>query len=122
MNIPKKKIDPKRREEYIKKENLSKFKNILLNDKVELFIVPSILLKEIILKGEDPLILGLPDKIKSIILEGHGIAIEKSMIIKWLEGKLDTKNSFILDNSEIRVIEDQSIKLYDPKKDNKIIN
>jgi len=97
------------------KEKLPQIKKLLNNKDVDLFIVPSAFLRELVLKGEHPLIQGIPDGYKSIILQGLGIAIEKSLVTKWIEGKLDAKNSFVLENSDIRVVQDQDIKLWDPK-------
>lgn len=85
------------------KNNLPKIKQIIMNSEVEMFVVPTPYLKNLVLKNEHPFVVDLPDNAKAAIMTEYGIVIEKSLVLKWLEGQLDEKNAFILNNSEIRV-------------------
>jgi len=72
--------------------------------KVAFYFIPSTKLREIVAKGEEPLIKGMPNGIKEMILSGAAHCLQKRMVYELLTGKLDKKNSFILNNGEIRVM------------------
>ena len=79
---------------------------VLWDKNISLFFIPSAKLKETVLRGIDPKIQGMPDGMKTLILEGKGMAIQKRLVYELLIGTLDEKNSFILNNGEVRVLQD----------------
>jgi hypothetical protein len=105
--------DPIFKEKIQKK--IPQIKRILSNKEIDVYFVPSQSLQELILKNEHPMIKNIPEVLKKIFLEGNGIAIEKKMVFDWIEGKLDAKNSFMLQNGDIRVINNNDTKVWDPK-------
>jgi len=107
-NIMLENIDPKSR--HIQ-ENLPKIKKVIFDKKVSIFFVASTELKNLIAKGEHPMVKELPDVFKSILLVGDGLAIQKKMVWDWINGKLDAKNSFVLSNGEIRVLQQDMRKI-----------
>lgn len=88
------------------KDKLPELKKILWDKDASIFFIPSAKLREIVLKGVEPKIQGLPDAMKSLILEGKGLAIQKRLVYELLAGTLDKKNEFILSHGEIRVVQD----------------
>ena len=70
---------------------------------VQVFFIASNWLRSVILHGEHPLVNGIPNELKALLIEGKGIALEKKMVLDWMDGKLDTKNAFILENGDIRI-------------------
>lgn len=84
-------------------EQKTKLANAINNDPtVEFFIVATDNLRNFIIKGH-PVASQLPKIWAQTFLEGKGIRIEKSMVKFWIEGKLDKRNTFVLNNCEIRV-------------------
>jgi len=101
-------------------ENLPKIKEIIMKDSVLLYFLPSTGLKEMVSRAEHVFVKGMPLARKMEILSGEGIAVQKEMVWKWLNGKLDKKNAFILSHGEIRVLDKNSLShgdLINPKKD-----
>jgi len=94
--------------------NPAKVKELINNKNVYLYFLPSPNLKALVVKGEDPMIKDMPNNRKADILCGNGIMIQKKMVDKWIDGTLDDKNSFILANGEIRVV-DSSWNLQETK-------
>jgi len=86
-------------------QNLPKIKALIMKDNVRLYFIPSPFLRNLITKGEHPLLQQMPKARKMEILSGEGIFIQKLMVWKWLSNTLDKKNSFILSNGEIRVVD-----------------
>jgi hypothetical protein len=85
--------------------NPAKEKELIDNKNVYLYFLPSPYLKSLIAKGEDPIVRNMPDCRKADLLSEHGIMIQKKMVSKWLDGTLDDRNSFILSNGDIRVVD-----------------
>jgi len=81
----------------------AKIKEILSDPNLEIYFIPSSRLKEIVMKGDNPMFADMPDIRKSEILSGYAIRIQNRMVIEFLNGELDEKNSFILSNGEIKV-------------------
>lgn len=87
-------------------EMLAKLKQLGIADKVEFYFVPSNELRNRIVRGGDPVIDELPALAKKVFLElpyGQGIALYTPMVLKYIEGTLGKKNSYIFDMGEIRV-------------------
>jgi len=93
------------------KGKLTELHRVLWDKNISLFFIPSAKLKEVVLRGIDPKIQGLPDGMKTLILEGKGVAIQKRLVYELLSGTLDEKNSFILNNGEIRVTQNNKTVL-----------
>jgi hypothetical protein len=87
------------------KENLPKIKKALLNKDISIYFVPSEKLKKELLAGNNPMIQGIPKTFVTILLENKGLVIQKQMLFKWLEGKLDQKNSYMLSNGEVKIVD-----------------
>lgn len=87
------------------RKDLPKIKKILFDSNVSFFFVPSKRLKELVSKGEHPVIKKIPDGFKALIMSGQPHAIQKRMVYDFLAGKLDSDNSFVLRNGDIRVLE-----------------
>ena len=98
------------------KEDVKKLKENLVHRDVTFFFIPSAKLCDMIIKNEHPLIQKLPKEYKAMFLEdkisGKRSAplIQSEMVVKYLEGTLDESNKFILDNGEIRTI-DNTLKI-----------
>jgi hypothetical protein len=87
------------------KENLPKIKKVLLNKDISIYFVPSEKLKKELISGNNPLLQGIPKTFVTILLDDKGLVIQKQMLFKWLEGKLDQKNSYILSNGEVKIVD-----------------
>lgn len=99
-------------------EKLVKIKNIIFNDKVTIYFIPSPYLREQVSSGKNPLLKNMPDIFKAMIIGGKGIVIQKMMVYKWLTGKLDKNNAFVLSNGELRVTDD-NYPIIDSSKEKK---
>lgn len=86
------------------RKNWEKLRKMVFQPNVLFYILPSVKLQQIIAKGQHPICQGMPIQRKSQFLSGVGIAIQSQMIWSWLNGKLDDKTTFILQNSQIKVI------------------
>jgi len=89
------------------KNNLPKIKEVIMKDNVILYFIPSPHLKELISRGQHALIQGIANNRKIELLSGLPQKIQKRMVWKWLNNTLDEKNSFILTNGEIRVVDNK---------------
>ena len=85
------------------KNNEKKINEILLDPKITVWIKPTSEFLSILAIGKDPRIKGLSTACRNILLEGNGFAVLSNMVIKWLQGTLDGKNAFVLDNVEIMI-------------------
>lgn len=92
-------------------DKIQQIKNAVQDDKVMFYFIPSQRLKDIILQNAHPIIQDLPQDLKIIFLENKGIALTNDMVLNFIEGSLDTNNKFILDNGEIRVVDNNHIRL-----------
>ena len=84
-------------------DQIQQIRNAVKDDKVVFYFVPSQMLKDLILQNTHPIIQDLPQDLKIIFLE--------NMVVSFIEGSLDTNNKFILDNGEIRVVDNNHIRL-----------
>jgi uncharacterized protein YlaI len=80
----------------------------------EFMFIPSSHLKEMIARN-DEIISGVAETFKIVMLSNNPIRIDNNMVISYCTKRLDTKNTFILDNGDIKVIP-VSIKIDNFKK------
>ena len=66
--------------------------------------IPYISLVELVAKGEHPMVKLMSDKIKYVIMQDGPIKIDGQMALNYYLGKMDAKNSFVLDRGDIKVI------------------
>ncbi|MAH42652.1 hypothetical protein CL614_02905 [archaeon] len=92
-------------------DKIKKIKNAINNEDVEFYFLPNTRLKDLIMQNSHPIIQELPQNMKLTFLEGKGISIANDMVLKFIEGNLDKKNKLILDNGEIRVINNSDLKI-----------
>jgi len=88
------------------KEMLEKMRKLGIDKEVEFYFVPSQELRNRIARGGDPILDQLPESAKKIILTcppGKGISQYNQMVLKYIEGTLDKRNSYVFDLGEIRV-------------------
>ena len=86
------------------KGNLKKIREKLKDKNIVIYFYPSVTLRQEISNGTNLLLQKMPKTFVSVLLEGKGIIIAKSMLYSYLAGTLDEKNSFILNNGEIRIL------------------
>ena len=92
-------------------DQIQQIRNAVKDDKVIFYFIPSQRLKDLILQNTHPIIQDLPQDLKIIFLEHKGVALTNDMVLNFVEGSLDTNNKFILDNGEIRVVDNNHIRL-----------
>jgi hypothetical protein len=95
-------------------EVLAKLKKLGIADEVEFYFLPSPELKRRIIRGDDPIIAKLPYLARKIFLElkeGQGVALYTPMVLKYIDGTLDEKNSYIFDLGEIRIRNEHDIMI-----------
>jgi len=112
------KLGPKGRP-ALSQDQIEELREKLKYDDIIFFIVPSQQLNEMIVNGGSPLLKDLASNIRLPILEGKGVIISNKMIVDWIEGKLDLKNAFMLNNSEIRVLGAGNFKVAGDDNDKK---
>jgi len=99
-------INPNNREFWDRiRNNLPKFKEVILDPRVHVYFCPSAKLRELVVK-DDSRVSGLPQVRKQMIIRGTAFLIAKSLVTRFVAGTLDEKNSFILNNGEIRICDD----------------
>lgn len=86
-------------------EKMAEIKKFIFDEKVVLVFIPSKELQTMIAQNDNQIAKDMPKDRKIELLSGHGIPIQKEMIYKWLTGKLDKRNQFILERGEIRIKE-----------------
>jgi len=87
-------------------EMLAKLKKLGLENEVEFIFIPSVELKNRIIRGGDSIIDKLPPLARKVFLElpeGKGIALYFPTVLKYIDKTLDRNNSYIFDLGEIRV-------------------
>ena len=95
--------------EQQKNDLKQRLKHIILTKQPECVFVASPHLQELLVKNEHPHIKAMPLHFKEVILNGP-FRIKNTMVIDYIDGTLEAKNKFILDNGDIR-ISDNSISL-----------
>ena len=88
------------------KNKNNQIRNAILDSRATIFILPKQEIKDAIIKCSDPDINALSTELKSIFLEGKGLAVENKMVADYIEGRLDSKNSKVISMCELRVVED----------------
>lgn len=95
-------------------EQIAKFAKAASDDNAVFCFVPSSLLREKLSSGLDLILSQLPEGMPRIILEcpsGQGIRIDGSLVLRYLEGKLDQKNTYLLGLGEILVLNSGDMKI-----------
>ncbi|MBC8302108.1 MAG: hypothetical protein H8E55_40875 [Pelagibacterales bacterium] len=94
-----------------KLDKIQAIKNAVNDDKVTFYFLPNARLKDLILQNTHPIVQELPQDMKVVFLENKGIAITNDMVLTFIDGTIDKNNKFILDNGEIRVVDNNDIRL-----------
>jgi hypothetical protein len=97
------------------KEQLSILKSRLTQRDIPFKFTPSGRLSELILKNEHPNVKSLPIAYKALFLKGEPVVIQSQMIIDYIEGTLDKKNKWLLDNGEITCVDNSIIIIKENK-------
>lgn len=85
------------------KDEYRTLKAALKDNKIELSIRSTPLLVHMVSKGDPVFLVHIDDWKKEKLLKREDIPVEKTMILRWLAGDLDAKNTFVLNRCEIRV-------------------
>ena len=85
------------------KDNAEKIEKIIMDDKIEVWMRSNDVLTPILISDIHPMLSGMSQTIKKLLLQGQGISLDKKMVLKWLKGELDPKNSWFLDNVDLFV-------------------
>lgn len=91
---------------YTAKEMMDKFRELGIANEVEFYFVPSARLKQLIIQGGDPIIDQLPSLARKCILEladGQGMAVYTPTVLKYVDGTLDARNTYLFNMGELRV-------------------
>jgi hypothetical protein len=91
---------------------MKNIKEIINNPKIEFALVASSKLKQLITDNDHPFIKPIPQNHKLALLQsgnGVGVAIEKSIVIKYIDTSLDVRQKFILDLCDIRAVGDWNV-------------
>ena len=84
-------------------ENLNHIYALLLDPRAIVYFIASPWLREILAKGEHPLIQGIVPWIKETLVNGKGLLIQKRIVWDLIKGVLDKKNEFIFSNGDMRI-------------------
>lgn len=90
-------------------------RNAISDPDVTFFLIPTPTICQYIIQGEHPYVKALSDVVKSGLLEGKVFPVESSMVLDFIEGKLDAKNHFLLSNCELRVRGAKDVVVESPK-------
>lgn len=88
-------------------QQIAKLKEAILDPKVVTYWLATPYLKQLIVQ-DDPRVVEMPKMFKDALLAGDGLLLAKNTVLKYLEGKLDERNTFVFDNSDIRVLMENS--------------
>jgi len=92
-------------------QEINKLKELCSQGDIPFFFIPSSYLRELILKNEHPIIKKISETFKKTFLSGKGYFIHQDLVIKFLEGKADKLNTFVLSNGEIKIHNNGNIKI-----------
>lgn len=88
------------------------------NDDVRFIFIPSPKLKELVSRGEDDVLSQLPWHIVSAILrceECKGIILDNSLVSRYIQGRADAKNRYLLSMGDIRVCNMPDLRWQSPE-------
>lgn len=91
---------------YTSQEMMAKFRELGIAGEVEFYFLPSLRLRQLIVQGGDPIIDQLPPLARKCLLElkdGEGMALYTPTVLKFIEGTLDARNTYLFNMGEIRV-------------------
>lgn len=89
-------------------EQKQQLMNAVEDPKTEFVFLPSAELKKRIASGTDPMLTKLSSKLVVTMLElpsDQGIRLDKKLILKYINGSIDEKHSYVFSLGEIRVID-----------------
>jgi len=92
-------------------DKIQRIRNAVKDNKVEFYFIPSARLKDLILQNTHQVIQKLPQDLKVIFLQSQGVSITNDMVMDFIDGTIDNNNKFILDNGEIRVVDNNDLRL-----------
>jgi len=92
-------------------KNKSKIKRLLRRDDLTVFLAGTPAFINMLILDTHPIAKQIPKGFKDVLIKGDGIKIQKRMVEEWIDGTLDERNSFVLANCDIRVVEEPKIKL-----------
>ncbi|MAG25682.1 hypothetical protein CMI47_08905 [Candidatus Pacearchaeota archaeon] len=92
-------------------DKLKRIRNAIKDEKVEFYFIPSARLKDLILQNSHPIIQKLPQDLKVVFLQSKAVAITNDMVMNFIDETIDDNNKFILDNGEIRVVDNNDLRL-----------
>ena len=81
-------------------------KNIALNyafNGAEFMFIPSVMLREMVVRVTEET-KDLNPSLIEFLLSGRAIRLDSKMIIEYCNGRLDTKNTWLLDRGDIKVV------------------
>lgn len=80
-------------------QQIQALRGVLEKQNPEFLIVPSAEFRDLLVKQQH--MFGMSEFIKAELISGKGIRIDYEMVLEWLDGKLDARNAFVLNNCEI---------------------
>lgn len=95
------------------KRDLAKVRKILdqKNKDVTIYYTASPDLVSLLIQDSHPIVKQIPKGFKEVLIKGEGLLIKKQMMLDWIDGKLDDNNAFVLNNGEVRLVQDKNVKL-----------
>lgn len=96
------------------KRDIEKVRKILKEDtkgKTTIYYQASPDLIELLVQDTHPIVKQIPKQFKEVLIKGDGLLIQKRMMLDWIDAKLDDNNAFILNNGEVRLVQDKNVKL-----------
>ena len=85
-------------------KQIGELKTRLAQRDIPFKFTPSAKLCELVLKNEHPNVINLPIAYKLLFLQKEPVLINSQMVIDYLQGTLDIKNKWLLDNGEIACV------------------
>ena len=89
-------------DEPIVKNNLPKIEDFLKQLNVVTWVVASPRAIQLMVHNAPPYD-EMPQKFKEVLIKGEGLLIQKRMVLDYLRGKLDPRNTTFMENCDIRV-------------------
>ena len=92
-------------------KNRAKIKALINRKDLTIFIAGTPEFINMLILDTHPIAKQIPKKFKDVLIQGNGIRIQKKMVSDWIDGTLDVRNAFVLQNCDIRVSEEPKIKI-----------
>ena len=84
-------------------DQITKFKQVLKEEKVEFFFLPSSQLKELVVQDSHPVLKQLPEEFKKGIMFGNSVDLSSRLVMQYLEDTLKEPYKSMMAMGEIRV-------------------